>query len=114
VPRRLLNEILEARARELFELVRAEIHRSGMAQDLLEGLVLTGGGAVLNGMCDVAEQVLNCQARNGLPVGIAGWPEEIDNPAWTTAAGLAMWSGRLKFRRMPKRRAPDLLKLILR
>ena len=85
-----------------------------MAQDLLEGVVLTGGGAILNGMCDVAEQVLNCQARNGLPVGIDGWPDEINDPAWTTAAGLAMWSGRLKFRRQPKRRAPDLLKLILK
>ena len=73
-----------------------------------------GGGAVLNGMCDVAEQTLDCQARNGLPVGIDGWPEEIDNPAWATAAGLAMWSGRLKLRRQPKRRAPDLLKLILK
>jgi cell division protein FtsA len=114
VPRRLLNQILEARARELFELVLAEIQRSGMAQDLLEGVVLTGGGAILNGMCDVAEQVLNCQARNGLPVGIDGWPDELGGPAWTTAAGLAMWSGRLKFRRQPKRRAPGLLKLVLK
>jgi cell division protein FtsA len=85
-----------------------------MEHELLEGVVLTGGGAVLNGMCDVAEQILNCQARNGLPVGIDGWPEEIDHPAWATAAGLAMWSGRLKLRRLPKRRAPDLLKLILK
>ena len=114
VPRRLLNEILEARAQELFQFVRREIQRSGMEHELLEGVVLTGGGAVLNGMCDVAEQTLNCQARNGLPVGIDGWPEEIDHPAWATAAGLAMWSGRLKLRRQPKRRAPDLLKLILK
>lgn len=114
VSRRVLSEILEARAQELFQFVRREIRRSGMEQELLEGVVLTGGGAILNGMCDVAEQVLNCQARNGLPVGIDGWPEEIDDPAWTTAAGLAMWSGRLKLRRQPKRGAPDLLKLILR
>lgn len=114
VSRRMLNEILEARAQELFQFVRREIDRSGMDQELLEGVVLTGGGAVLNGMCDVAEQMLNCQARNGLPVGIDGWPDEIDAPGWTTAAGLAMWSGRLKLRRQQKRRAPDLLKLILR
>ncbi|MEK7751253.1 MAG: cell division protein FtsA, partial [Acidobacteriota bacterium] len=114
VPRRMLNEILEARAQELFRFVRREIERSGMEQELFEGVVLTGGGAVLNGMCDVAEHTLNCQARNGLPVGIDGWPQEIDNPAWATAAGLAMWSGRLKFRRLPKRRAPDFLKLILK
>ena len=114
VSRRTLNEILEARALELFQFVRKEIRRSGMEQELLEGVVLTGGGAVLNGMCDVAEQVLDCQARNGLPVGIDGWPEEIDDPAWTLPAGLAMWSGRLKLRRQQKRGAPDLLRLILK
>ena len=32
----------------------------------------------------------------GLPVGIQDWPAEIDDPAWTTAAGLAMYSARLK------------------
>jgi cell division protein FtsA len=46
----------------------------------------------------VAEQVLNCQAVYGLPVGIRDWPKELDNPAWTTAAGLAMYSARLKLR----------------
>jgi cell division protein FtsA len=44
----------------------------------------------------MAERVLNCQARNGLPVGIADWPEDFEDPAWTTAAGLLMYSARLK------------------
>ena len=64
-----LNEILEARAEELFLYVRSRTARVGMEQKLLEGIVLTGGGALLNGMCDMAERVLNCQARNGI------WPE---------------------------------------
>jgi cell division protein FtsA len=102
-PRRQLNEILEARAEEIFERVYAEILRVGMEQSLLEGAVLTGGGAMLTGMCDVAERVLNCQARNGLAIGIANWPQELDNPVWTTAAGLAMYSGRLKLKREWKR-----------
>ena len=58
---------------------------------------------MLAGMCDVAERVLNCQARNGLPAGIEDWPKELDNPQWTTAAGLAMYSGRLKIKREWKR-----------
>lgn len=98
-PRRQLNEILEARAEELFERIYAEILRVGMEQSLLEGAVLTGGGALLAGMCDIAERVLNCQARNGLATGIENWPRELDNPIWTTAAGLAMYSGRLKLKR---------------
>ena len=64
--RHQLNEILEARAEEIFERVYAEILRVGMEQSLLEGAILTGGGALLSGMCDVAERVMNCQARNGL------------------------------------------------
>ena len=40
-------------------------------------------------MCDMAERVLNCPARNGIPEGIEEFPEELDNPAVATAAGLA-------------------------
>jgi cell division protein FtsA len=97
-PRSTLNEILEARAEELLGYVYDEIRRAGMEQSLLEGVVLTGGGALLSGMCDIAERVLNCQVRNGLPLGIDAWPEQLDTPVWTNAAGLAMYSGRLKMK----------------
>ncbi|HEY7303890.1 MAG TPA: cell division protein FtsA [Bryobacteraceae bacterium] len=113
-PRRQLNEILEARAEELFERVYAEILRVGMEQSLLEGAVLTGGGSMLAGMCDMAERILNCQARNGLSMGIDGWPKELDNPVWTTAAGLAMYSGRLKMKRDWKRVPAGLAGLALK
>jgi cell division protein FtsA len=110
--RRQINEILEARAEELFLYVRNHIARCGMEQGLLEGAVLTGGGARLNGMCDIAERILNCPARNGLPVGIMNWPEEINHPGWATAAGLAMYSARLRLKKEPRRRAPGLLGLV--
>jgi cell division protein FtsA len=97
-----LNEIVEARAEELLFRVYDEICRVSMESKLLEGVVLTGGGALLTGMCDLAERILNTQVRNGLATGIAGWPEELDSPVWATAAGLAMYSGRLKMRRRPK------------
>jgi cell division protein FtsA len=109
--RRQLNEILEARAIELFDLVRAELVAAGVDRELGEGVVLTGGGALLNGMCDVAERVLNCQARYGLPLGILKWPEDLNHPAWTTAAGLAMYSARLKLRR-ERRNGPGLVSML--
>lgn len=102
-PRATINEILEARAEELLGYVYDEIRRAGMEQSLLEGVVLTGGGALLSGMCDIAERILNCQVRNGLPVGVEDWPEQLDSPVWTTAAGLAMYSGRLKLKSEWKR-----------
>ena len=112
--RRQLNEILEARAEELFFFVRRELAAIGMEQSLLEGVVLTGGGALLNGMCDMAERILNCQARNGLPIGIENWPDSLETPLWTAAAGLMMYSARLKLKREGKRKAPGLIGLVLK
>lgn len=96
-PRRELNLILEARSFELFEFVKREMVKIGLEQDLI-ACALTGGGARLPGLCDVAEETLKCQASIGLPSGILDWPPEIDDPAWTTTAGLAMYSARLKLR----------------
>ena len=112
--RHQLNEILEARAEEIFEKVFSELMRVGMEQSLLEGAILTGGGAMLPGMCDMAERSLNCQARNGLAVGIEKWPAELDTPVWTVAAGLAMYSGRLRLKRDVKRAFTGLAGLVLR
>ncbi len=109
-----LIEVLEARAEELFLHVHAELQRAGMERSLFEGVALTGGGSLLPGMCDMAERVLNCQAGNGLAKGIGNWPEELQTPQWTVAAGLAMFSGRLKLHRAPPRRASGLLGLVLR
>jgi cell division protein FtsA len=95
-PRRLVNEILESRAVELFEMVRADLERAGMQRALANGVVIAGGGALLPGICDVAERVLDCSARIGLAQGFLDWPDELNDPAWTTAAGLAMYAARLR------------------
>jgi cell division protein FtsA len=47
-------------------------------------------------LLDVADNVLQCQARFGLPVGIRHWPEGMDRPEWSVAAGLAMYSAKLR------------------
>lgn len=112
ITRRQMNEILEARAEELFLFVRQEVSRAGMDQALLEGVFLTGGGARLSGMCDMAERVLNCPAKYGLAVGILDWPQNFQDPAWTTAAGLAMYSARLKMRGSNRRRPPGFFGLL--
>jgi len=113
-PRRKLIEILEARAEELFLYVEAELKYARMERSLLEGVVLTGGGALLGGMCDMAERVLNCPASKGLTQGVQDLPERCDNPAWTPVAGLAMYSARLKLRKQQRRKAPGLLGLVIR
>ena len=85
-----------------------------MDQALMGGVVLAGGGSRLNGMCDVAEKVLNTQARNGIAIGIRDWPEEIDDSVWTTAAGFMMYSAKLKARDESQQRAAGFLGRMLR
>ena len=53
---RVLNQILEARAVELFRFVYRELARVGMDRALMGGVFLTGGGAKLPDLCDVAER----------------------------------------------------------
>jgi cell division protein FtsA len=113
IPCREINEILSARAEELFTCVEVEIRKAGMDQALLEGVFLSGGGAKLAGMCDMAEAVLNCQARYALPGGgIEDWPADLDDTPWTGPAGLASYSARMKLNRNLERKAPGLLGLL--
>jgi cell division protein FtsA len=85
-----------------------------MQSALIGGLFLAGGGARLDGMCDLAERILQCQARIALPLGIQDWPEEIFDPVWTTAAGLAMYSAKLKSQHEIQRQSIGLLGRILK
>ena len=109
-----LIEILDARADQLFTYARAEIQRAGMDRNLLEGVLLTGGGALLPGMWDMAEKKLDCTACLGFAKGVKDWPEELRSPVWATAAGLAMYSAKLKLHRPPQRRSRGLMGLVMR
>jgi cell division protein FtsA len=102
--RRFINEILQARAEELFRFVRSELARVSMEHALTGGVFLTGGGSRLPELLDVADGILGCQARFGLPVGIRHWPETMDRPEWSVAAGLAMYSAKLKTQEQRVRR----------
>jgi cell division protein FtsA len=113
-PRKFINQVLEARAGELFQFVRAELTRIGMDRALLGGVFLTGAGARLPDLCDVAERVLQCQARYGLTIGIKDWPDSIDDPEWSVAAGLAMYSAKLKAQAERQRSDTGWLGKILR
>src|SRR6516165_2137118 len=95
-PRHVVNRILAARTEELFRFVRSEFARVGMERALIGGVFLTGAGAKLPGLCDAAEEILQCQTRFGMTEGIQDWPLEFNDPAWCTAAGLAMYSAKLK------------------
>lgn len=91
--RQVMAEILEPRAEELFQLLHAEIVRAGFAKTLNAGVVLTGGGSLLPGTAEVAEQVFDMPVRRGVPKSAGPMADSAD-PQATTAIGLAIYGAR--------------------
>jgi cell division protein FtsA len=89
VPRRRIAEILQPRAEELLTMLWEEATRDNPAQELRAGLVLTGGGADLDGILEVAEHVLGASGvRKGIPRGFGGLTDVVAGPEFACAAGL--------------------------
>lgn len=109
-----LTDVLDARAEDLFKVIKQEIGKAAMEQDLVEGIVLCGGGSLLYGMEDMAEFVLNCNCRKGPPKDVDGLPDDLNRADWATAFGLAMYSAKLKTRPEFRRKAPGFLGLVLK
>jgi cell division protein FtsA len=92
--RRILSEILQPRAEEIFHLVWDEIRRAGYEKSLNSGIVLTGGGAILDGMPEIAEQIFDLPIRRGCPVGVGGLSDHVNSPTFATGVGLALYGYR--------------------
>ena len=88
VARRELSDILQPRAEELFQLILEDLVKCTGELNLRGGVVLTGGGAQLDGLVELAEQIFDAAVRPGLPSGLGGLIDVIHSPAWSTAAGL--------------------------
>jgi cell division protein FtsA len=92
--RRILSEILQPRAEEIFHLVWDEIRRAGYEKSLNSGIVLTGGGAILEGMPEIAEQIFDLPIRRGAPTGVGGLADHVNSPAFATPVGLVAYGQR--------------------
>lgn len=100
VSKRQLVEIIEARYHEIFLLVKeelAKIHRDGM---LPAGVILTGAGAKIPGIIDLARETLNLPVQIGFPQNFEGVVDKIEDPAYATAIGLLIWATRFETRPM--------------
>ena len=92
--RRILSEILQPRAEEIFHLLWDEVRRAGYERSLNSGIVLTGGGAILDGLPEMAEQIFDLPIRRGCPVGVGGLADHVNSPAFATPVGLVMYAHR--------------------
>jgi cell division protein FtsA len=99
IARELLAHIIEQRMDEIFGLVAEQIERSGFADRLAGGVVLTGGGGALAGIAELAEASFPGPVRIGTPgEGLQGLVDSVRRPKFATAVGLAMYgAGRQVF-----------------
>jgi len=88
VPRSLLVGIIQPRVEEIFEMVRARLHDSGLGPALGRRVVLTGGSSQIAGLRELAQHVLDKQVRLGRPIRLTGLPDAVSGPAFATTAGL--------------------------
>ena len=92
VPKAELISIITPRIEEIFELVNKKLTEHGLRDITSHRVVLTGGGAQLSGIRDIANMVLDKQVRIGRPKNIINLPDNLYNPCFSTAIGLLLFA----------------------
>ncbi|MEY4328767.1 MAG: cell division protein FtsA [Pseudomonadota bacterium] len=88
--RRALADVIQPRVEELFEIVQAELRRSGYENVLSSGIVLTGGSASMPGMIELGEEIFHMPVRLGEPKYNGPLVDVIKSPRYATAFGLIL------------------------
>ncbi|MFN3568180.1 MAG: cell division protein FtsA [Caldimicrobium sp.] len=91
INRKILAEILEERAKELLNLIKAEI-KNFTPTYLISGAVLTGGTSLIPGLIYLTDQILDLPARIGYPERLPGLTEEVYHPQFATAVGMLLYT----------------------
>jgi len=95
MPRATLVQIIEPRVEEIFEHLKKELMRSGYADSLAAGVVLTGGATAMEGIAETAELVLGLPTRRGWPTRVGGLVDVVKSPAYAAGVGLVMYGAQL-------------------
>lgn len=92
IPRELLAHIIHQRMDEIFDMVHREIHGAGYGSRLAGGIVITGGGAAMEGITELAASVFGTGVRVGVPgEHVGGLSDSVEAPRFATAVGLALY-----------------------
>lgn len=101
-PRRYVAEIIEARLLEIFSMIRKELKKIKKDKLLPAGVILTGGGAKLPGMVELAKRELELPAQIGFPKPLRGLVDKIDDPSYCVSVGTLLWGFEEKERKETK------------
>lgn len=101
-----IYEIIEARLSELFDLTKEEINKAGQEGLLAGGIVMSGGGAMLSGIEEIAKEQLHLPVRVGLPKQMLGIADGIRSPLYSVAIGLLLWGVKSREHQETSRTSP--------
>src|SRR5262245_33375174 len=94
----VLADIIQPRAEEIVHIVRNEIRNAGYERQAGAGVVLTGGGAMLRGFVELAEDILDLPVRIGNSSGLSGplleKMPQLKGPEFATVTGLVLYGER--------------------
>jgi len=82
-----LNTIINARMEEIFMLVKRHVDQHCPNIPISAGVLLTGGGAFLNGVRDLGQKVFNVPCSHGKPCDVQGLPSAKDAPRYAAHIG---------------------------
>jgi len=92
IPRELIAHIVHQRLDEIFDLVQRSVQGASYGGRLSGGVVLTGGGAAMPGVTELASDVFGTTARVGTPgEQVTGLRESVEGPGYATVLGLALY-----------------------
>lgn len=95
VSKKFVAEIIEARVEEIFSKIDKELKKIDRSGRLPAGIILTGGGAKLNGLVEMAKTELRLPAALGYPVNVSSITDRTNDIAFSTAVGLVLWGHHL-------------------
>jgi cell division protein FtsA len=91
ISRSVLSAIIEPRAEEILSLVLKEMKKTNYSDLLAAGVVLTGGGSLMEGMVELAEQIFDMPVKKGIPQGFTGLVDIAATPIHSTGVGLILY-----------------------
>ncbi|MBU8913156.1 MAG: cell division protein FtsA [Spirochaetales bacterium] len=92
IDRKELCRIIQPRMAEILAMVREKIEPKGYLPHLGAGVVLTGGGALLPGVVELASEIFGTSARIGQPGNLGGIGSVYQTPECSTAVGLVLYA----------------------
>lgn len=91
-PKKKLDEIIEARLYDIFELIDAHLKKIGRSGLLPAGVILTGGGAGIATIEDLAKAVLKLPSSIAHPAISHSGKHPVKDSSWLVAYGLAVYA----------------------